>query len=30
MDGNINTQCTSACGNDYDCPHDDDSETEAI
>lgn len=30
MDANINTQCTSAFGNDYDCPHYDDSETEAI
>ena len=30
MDTSYNTQCTSACGNDYDCPHNDDSETEAI
>jgi hypothetical protein len=30
MDANPNTQCASACGNDYDCPHGDDSETEAI
>lgn len=30
MDANINTQCTSACGNDYDCPHNDDSETETM
>jgi hypothetical protein len=30
QDTDLNTQCTSACGNDYDCPHNDDSETEAI
>jgi hypothetical protein len=22
-DDEPNTQCTSACGNDYDCPHED-------
>lgn len=29
MDTN-NTQCTSACGNDYDCPHEDAVEDEQL
>jgi hypothetical protein len=28
MDNKTNTQCTSACGNDYDCPHEGESDAE--
>jgi hypothetical protein len=30
MDTRPNTQCTSACGNDYDCPHEEESDTETV
>jgi hypothetical protein len=29
MEG-INTKCTSACGNDYDCPHREESEDRSV